>query len=435
MKYKSSIWNLLKKFSNLNVSIIMLLVIALFSILGTIIEQDQTIAYYQENYPISRGQLWKLEWTSITNLGLNHVYTTWWFLCLLVLFFISLIVCTFSRQLPGLKNARKWKFLQSSKAMQKFKDYKSIQKNSFSSMIYSLNHNHYYVFHKKGSIYAYKGLFGRVAPIFVHISIILTLTGSLVGLFGGFSAQEMIPSGELFHIQNVVISGISSHLPYNLVGKVDEFRIEYNRDHSIKQFFSTISLIDNNNISLVAKHISVNSPLKFRGITFYQTDWQINALRIQIGSNSIIQKSLVKIKTNNTFLWVCNLPVSHESYISIVLTSLEDDIFIYNINGLLIAKTKANEIIMIDHTPLIIKEVMTSTGLQIKTDPGIGLVYTSFLILMVSVVISYLSYSQIWTYSQSHNIELAGLTNRAALNFEEDLVNIQKDYIKSILTK
>nr|UAT97750.1 c-type cytochrome biogenensis protein [Ahnfeltia fastigiata] len=435
MKYKSSIWNLLKKFSNLNVSIIMLLVIALFSILGTIIEQDQTIAYYQENYPISRGQFWKLEWTSITNLGLNHVYTTWWFLCLLVLFFISLIVCTFSRQLPGLKNARKWKFLQSSKAMQKFKDYKSIQKNSFSSMIYSLNRNHYYVFHKKGSIYAYKGLLGRVAPIFVHISIILTLTGSLVGLFGGFSVQEMIPSGELFHIQNVVISGISSHLPYNLVGKIDEFRIEYNRDHSIKQFFSTISLIDNNNISLVAENISVNSPLKFRGITFYQTDWQINALRIQIGSDSIIQKSLVKIKTNNTFLWVCNLPVSHESYISIVLTGLEDDIFIYDINGLLIAKTKANEIIMIDHTPLIIKEVMTSTGLQIKTDPGIGLVYTSFLILMVSVVISYLSYSQIWTYSQSHNIELAGLTNRAALNFEEDLVNIQKDYIKSMLTK
>ena len=40
----------LRTFAKLNIAIILLLLIAGFSILGTIIEQDQSINYYQQTY-------------------------------------------------------------------------------------------------------------------------------------------------------------------------------------------------------------------------------------------------------------------------------------------------------------------------------------------------------------------------------------------------
>ena len=93
-------------FAKLNLAITLLLVIAGFSILGTIIEQNQTVEYYKLNY-VDSPNLFVLNWKYILNFGLDHVYSTWWYLGLLVLFGTCLLSCTFVQQLPTLKVARK----------------------------------------------------------------------------------------------------------------------------------------------------------------------------------------------------------------------------------------------------------------------------------------------------------------------------------------
>ncbi|MFA9202307.1 MAG: cytochrome c biogenesis protein ResB, partial [Candidatus Nanopelagicaceae bacterium] len=55
---------------------------------------------------------------------------------------------------------------------------------------------------KENLIYGYKGLVGRISPILVHFSLILILFGSFVSAFNNFKAQEVLPKGEIFHIQN-----------------------------------------------------------------------------------------------------------------------------------------------------------------------------------------------------------------------------------------
>ncbi len=176
----------------------MLLFIALVSILGTIIEQDQSIEYYKLNYPEDQPLFYFLTWKQIVNCHLNHLYSNIWFILLLLLFFLSLLVCTMSTQLPVLKRARQWKFLHNKTSLNRFTSRSVVQDESFINFIYILSLKKYYVFHKGNAVYAYKGLLGRVAPIFVHFSIIFTLTGAFIGLFGGFFAQEMIPVGEIF---------------------------------------------------------------------------------------------------------------------------------------------------------------------------------------------------------------------------------------------
>lgn len=425
MKYsynKTLQWSITKKLSNLSFSITLLLIIASVSIIGTIIEQDKNIEYYQINYPTTHNINWKF----ITFFGINHIYTNWWFLCLLILFFGSLVACSFSRQLPELKNARNWKFMPYNSNYKLITNSLPIQ--SLINITFTLNSTQYYVFQKDHRIYGYKGLAGRIAPIFVHISLIITLTGSIIGLFSGFTAQQMIPSKETFHTQSITKSGLLSHLPTSIVGKIDNFFIEYNTDHSIKQFYSSIKLTDNYGKLLTKKLIYVNSPLKFKNIVFYQTAWNINAVKLKI-DNFIIQQTLTESSLNNTRIWVYPLPLNASKPLYIIITGLQNQISLYNSSGHLLKLLNKGEKIILNNHSITIIELMTSTGLQIKTDPGTNFIYLGFFILIISITISYLSYNQIWI---NKNLQITGTTNRGTLNFEKELIKIQKKYINKI---
>ncbi|KAI0556391.1 cytochrome c biogenesis protein CCS1 (chloroplast) [Gracilaria domingensis] len=428
---KNIIWHTFKKLRNLSFSISLLLIIAIISIIGTIIEQNQSISYYQTNYPLNNQLLNDIiNWKIIVNLGLDHIYSNPCFITVLILFFCSLLSCTFSNQLPSLRNARKWKFLQHSQKRNNKSHFTELDQTSICNMIYSLYSNHYYIFHKETSLYAYKGLSGRIAPIIVHFSIILTLTGSVISLLGGFTAQEIVPEGEIFHIKNTIQSGFNSTLPDNLIGKINDFHITYNKDNSIKQFLSNIALYNSQGHNINQKYVFVNSPLIFNGITFYQTDWSINSIRLKIGNSKIIQHPITKHKINNQILWSSQIPINKTARIIFIVTKLNNQISMYDTSNNLLIHMKSNEKVVINNTTVEIVEIMTNTGLQIKTDPGIFITYTGFLTLMISIIVSYISYSQIWVNSIIQNIEIAGFTNRATLSFEEDLINIEEIYTK-----
>jgi cytochrome c biogenesis protein len=425
MTHRIFAWKLLKKLGNLTFSILLLLFISLLSILGTIIEQENNLSYYQQHYPVNSDQLIAFNWRTIHFLHLNHVYTSWFFLTSLLIFGSSLIICTFSTQLPSLKNSRRWKFKQNLSAVNQVDQSVFLLLQTASPIIYFLNHTNYHVFHQNNYLYGYKGLLGRVAPIFVHLSLILVLFGSLTSLFTGFLVQEMIPVGELFHLQNMVKSGVFSRIPDNIIGKINSFQIEYYSNNSIKQFYSNISLLNHSNKVLANYTISVNKPLYFKGLTFYQTDWNVNGLRLEVGHNKIIQIPVQKINNNSQSFWIANLHYADSYDFSIVFSAIDGKISYYNQQGNLVCNSAVGQDSIISHIPLKIIEIMVSTGLQIKQDPGIVIIYFSFLILMLSIASSYMSYSQVWIVISCTDIKLSGNTNRAELIFEEDILKLK----------
>ena len=424
-KIKNITWNTLKKLANLNFSIFLLLLIAGLSTIGTFIEQRRDVDFYQSSYPLNNSIF---NWETVIQLGLDHIYSTWWFILVIVLFFLSLFICTLSTQLPILNNARAWKFLNQSNQVNHIAKINVEYNNSLSNMIFSLNQRNYYVFHKKNSIYAYKGLLGRISPIFVHISIILILLGAILGLCFGFTAQEIVPSHEIFHIDNMINIGVGSFLPANINIKINDFFILYYNDGSIKQFISKISLVNNLGIQLISKDISVNHPLKFKGLTIYQTDWIVNSLRFKIGESLILQKKMNKMVLNNRNCWICIIPTTMNQQIIVLVRDLKTGIEYYDSSGEFIAKCNLNEAIIINNTSYLFSNIIVSTGLQIKTDPGILIVYIGFVILIISIITSYISYSQIWVAEKNNSLVLYGFTNRAALSFEQDCISVQKIY-------
>nr|YP_009541933.1 c-type cytochrome biogenensis protein [Neogoniolithon spectabile]AYR06142.1 c-type cytochrome biogenensis protein [Neogoniolithon spectabile] len=425
-------WIIIKKLCNLNFSIGLLLCIAVFSMFGTFIEQDQPIAYYQANYPLQPAKFTFLNWQIIDYLGINHVYSN------RIFFGPSGCVFLYSNSLYFHNPVTLVKVLQAVEVFfMRVNFYKKKDHYSHSQYISLINWisllilKKYHVFHKGKAVYGYKGLLGRISPIFVHFSLILTLVGPLLGTSTGFSLQEVVPSGEFFHFQNFITAGNFSKTLERIIIKADDFFVTYNEDRSIEQFFAKLFLFNDDYEKILDQIVSVNHPIKYRGLTIYQTDWQINALRICLGPNRIIEKTLQSSSVRDTKqgIWLCQLSLGREQKVVIVISTFDGFLSIYDDRGNLIIKTRYGQWNVVHGVPLLVKEVMFSTGLQIKVDPGIPVVYTGFGILMFNVVLSYISYSQIWVSINSCDLHVGGQTNRAYLLFEDELEQILSKYI------
>lgn len=410
---KQKIFRLL---ADLRFSIFILLLISFCSIAGTIIEQDQSIEIYKLNYPLTNPVFGFLTWDRILQLGLDHVYKTWWFFTLIFLFGISLISCTFLQQFPSLKIARRCQFFRTTGQFYRLKISTILNNFSFNKILLRIKDDKYSVFQQKNIIYCYKGLTGRIAPIIVHFSMILVLLGTIVGSLFGFKAQEIVPKTETFHIQNILSNGQLTVIP-KTSARINDFWITYTKNKTISQFYSDISVLNNQGNEINRKTISVNYPLVSNNIYYYQTDWNLIGLRFQNLKNEILEYPLINVNQNKIWLtWISNNSSLNEGIVTII-DNLEGYCSVYNENGQFIGNIELNETVNFK-IPITLLEIISSTGLQIKTDPGIPIIYLGFFFLMLSTLISYITYSQIWIIQKNQQIFIGGTTNRAIFEFE-----------------
>ncbi|BCL35236.1 cytochrome c biogenesis protein [Nostoc sp. MS1] len=416
--------------TDLRLAIALLLIIAVFSITGTVIEQGQSPAFYQANYPEHPALFGFLTWKVIQVVGLDHVYRTWWFLSLLVLFGTSLTACTFTRQLPALKAAQRWKYYEEPQKFQKLALSAELDTGSVNSLIQLLQNRSYKIFQEKDDIlYARKGIVGRIGPIIVHIGIVTILLGGIWGAMTGFVAQEMVPSGDTFQVKNIIDAGplAPAQFPRDWSVRVNRFWIDYTPKGGIDQFYSDMSVLNNEGKEVDHKKIFVNQPLRYHGVTFYQTDWGISAVRVRVNNSPIFQLPMVLLNTKGQGriwgTWIPTKPDMSEG-VSLLAKDLQGMVLIYDAKGKLVDTVRNGMSTQVNGVTLKILDVVGSTGLQIKADPGIPIVYTGFGILMLGVVMSYFSHSQIWALQKGDRLYVGGKTNRAQVAFEQEVLDI-----------
>jgi len=416
--------------TDLRLAIILLLIIALFSVSGTVIEQGQLPDFYQSNYPEHPALFGFLSWKVIQVVGLDHVYRTWWFLSLLVLFGTSLTACTFTRQLPALKAAQKWKYYEEPRNFTKLALSAELEGVSLPSITPILQQKSYRIFQEKDDIlYARKGMIGKLGPIIVHIGIVAILLGGIWGAMTGFMAQEMISSGDTFQVKNIVDAGAwsSQDVLKDWSVRVNRFWIDYTPTGGIDQFYSDMSVLNNEGKEVNHEKIYVNKPLRYHGVVFYQTDWGISSVRVRLNKSPIFQLPMAQLDTKGKGrLWGTWIPTKPDlsEGVSLLAKDLQGMVLIYDAQGKLINTVRAGMSIPVNGVNLQILDVMGSTGLQIKFDPGIPIVYTGFALLMLGVVMSYFSHSQIWALQTGETLYIGGKTNRAQVAFEQEVLEI-----------
>jgi cytochrome c biogenesis protein len=414
---------------DLRLAIALLLAIAVFSISGTVIEQGQSPAFYQSNYPESPALFGFLTWKVIQVVGLDHVYRTWWFLALLVLFGSSLTACTFTHQFPALTAARRWKFYKTPRQFEKLALSAQVDEANLNQLEELLQKRRYLVFREGNTLYARKGLMGKIGPILVHASMLIILAGSILGAMTGFMAQEIIPSGETFQVQNIIDAGpfSMSQVPKDWAVHVNRFWIDYKPDGTIDQFYSDLSVIDSEGQERDRQTIHVNKPLRYRGVTMYQTDWGVAAVQVQLNNSPIFQLPMALLNTGGgPRLWGTWIPTKPDlsEGVSLLAQDLQGTLLLYDMEGKLMTSLRPGMETPVNGVTLKIKKVIGSTGLQIKADPGIPMVYLGFGLLMLGVMMSYVSHSQVWALEENGELYVGGKTNRAQVTFEREVIEI-----------
>jgi cytochrome c biogenesis protein len=110
--------------------------------------------------------------------------------------------------------------------------------------------------------------------------------------------------------------------------------------------------------------------------------------------------------------------------IILVLQDLTGKYLVYSSEKKLLGESEVGHKISFKGTSFRVESIIPSTGIQIKSDPGIPLVYIGFLFLIFSIVFSYTSYFQIWAMKKNGQMYVYADTNRAIYFFEKNILEI-----------
>jgi cytochrome c biogenesis protein len=269
----------LRFFSSVKLAIVLIIIITLASILGTLIPQQRSIAEYTAKYGQFSNILIRLE---VTNL-----YHSWWYISLLFLFSLNILICTLTRLSPKLRRAFRPKLefekknLLSAKINNRFKKSWSLD-SSEEGVKKELSSRHYRikVNKKDGETYllARKKTLGLFGSDIVHLGLLIILLGAIFSAISGFRTNINISEGQIVPVLNA---------DFKL--KLDKFETEYWPNGSVKDWKSTLTVLENDN-PISTKTVEVNHPLSYKGFVFYQSsygwDWENPALEIRAIKNT-----------------------------------------------------------------------------------------------------------------------------------------------------
>ena len=385
MKKISQVLNWL---SSLKIAILLLLVIAVSCAAGTLIPQQESNQFYYDNFN-------KNPFLGIINANIlllfefDHVYTSFWFLFLLIWLGLALSVCSFRRQLPILKSALNWIDYKSPRQIAKLSVAQTIVTNNCSKSLEKIKLNlkkqGWNVKETDGRIAARQGVIGRLGPILIHLGMILLMIGATYGSLNGKTIEKFLAPGRSIDLLN-------NNEEKGLTIELQKFQIERDPQGRAEQYKSIVNVIEPNGNNQ-SKEISVNYPLRYKGLTLYQADWSLAAITIQIGNSPKLQVPIEPIPQLGEQVWGTIIPTNKDGKDPILVTvdSELGPVNIYDSDGTLLTNLNTNTEEKVKESLIKIINIIPSSGLLLKHDPGVPLVYLSFAIILIGGSLSIIS--------------------------------------------
>ena len=170
--------------SDLRVAIVLLLLIAACSGLGTAIPQGEPAAFYHERYDAAPW-LGVVNGDQLLSWELDHLYTSNWFLLLLAWLGLALLLCSLRRQWPALRASLRWLDYTKPRQLSKLAVATSLDTGDSAAAIdaleQQLQQQGWAVRRQQNRLAARRGVIGRVGPLLVHTGLIVFMVGAVVG--------------------------------------------------------------------------------------------------------------------------------------------------------------------------------------------------------------------------------------------------------------
>lgn len=401
---------ILRWLADMRVAIFIVSILVILSIIGSVVDQGESMPI---NVISNFDELNSQVNDTSKILQSYPIFSSFTFRGFAFVFGLSLLTCTYLQQLPSYDICRGVNFFKrSSIPFQPDLD-SNLSQIHIRHLVNKLFNANYSLFQKKSWFYAYQGLAGRFGPIIVHFSIICILIGSLVSALFGFNIQELVPKGEIVYLQNLPAPPTADYLPLFPI-RINDFWITYQQTGITHQFYSNISILSQLGSEKNWLTLSVNHPLNFNQYQWYQTDWDIVGFTTSY-NNTFYQIPFNELTVNQAKNWVSWLPFPNEERI----------LLLQDLTGKLFATDKQMRLqdifefgnLISSSINLVLLEIISCTGLQIRFDPGTWIIYLGFALLIVSAFISYTSYSRLWIVPKLTNIKIIGVTNRSKQGF------------------
>jgi len=431
--------------------VVLLLSLAATSIIGTLIPQGESPAAYFEAYGEFLYRIFDV-------FDFFNMYNSWWFQLLIVLLTANIIVCSINRlsatwKIVFVKNpifnlarfrnhADKENFVKDRSPRELKEIYEPFVSKSF-------RYTRTEQTDKGFSIFAEKWRWTRLGVYAVHSSIVLLLVGSLIGSIFGFDGYVNIAEGEKVNTIRLRSPGQTKSLDFEIL--CEDFDVSFYDSGTPKQFRSSLTILEQGQ-PVLKKDIIVNDPLRYKGINMFQSSY-----------GPLPPKDVVLKFTNAKTGKVHEKRVLVGQQIDIPETGgkffLKDYASSYNFRGQPIGEAFIGILTPENRTPTEIllpvrfpdfdrtmrKDDMAVavsgyarryyTGLQVTKDPGVWVVYSGFIMLLVGCYITFFMAHQrlcidIVKKGNKSKVMVAGTANKNKLGVPNRIKKISEKLIK-----
>jgi len=423
----------LKKLGSIKFTIVLLILLVTFSIIGTLVPQGWTDNQYREKYINNYSLMKKLQ--------LFDVYHSYWYTALLAIFCLNLIACSTLGLKPLMATLRSANYIGEITDLSKmpFHIEMPIPSDSIIQRVISTFTRNFYQLRYsdsgKGIYYFERGKIGRLGPLITHASIIIILLGGI--LVGRLGFNEYI---------NVSIGKTVSVPHSDFQVRADDFKFEvYANSQTPKEYTSIITIIDNG-VQRVTKSIEVNHPLKYHGVRFYQSSYgTLNSVELSKKSSGLV--GIYSLGRGQDFqVPYSPLRIRMIEYIPDFVIDNSGKIGsrsneprnpaalleLYDGNNLKYKSwvfQKFPDFHASDESEYSLKLLSTGyyTGLQVSRSPFLSVVWVGFLLMVAGMFLSfYMPYKRIWMKVSAKKLEIGGSSYKNRSGFEKELRRIKQ---------
>ena len=445
----SALARLWKLFASVKLTIVLLLTLATTSIIGTLIPQNEAPTAYFETFGAFLYRIFSL-------LGLFDMYHSWWFRALILLLVANIVICSIDRLQAT------WKIIFVRHPRFNLARYRQLKNRADSILdgnaeqlkaLYQPVIARRFRYHRTEetaegfAIYGEHGRWTRLGVYVVHFSVVLLLIGGLIGSIFGFDGYVNIPEGE--SAQSIQLSNSNQKLQLGFEIRCDDFNVDFYDSGAPKEFRSSLTIFKQGK-AVVQKDIIVNDPLRYEGISFFQSSYGTmppneailnftsKATGMIYSKRAILKTPLVIDEDLGTFVLQKYTRQANfrghnigEAFVGL-LTPLNGSA----VEVMLPLKFPSFDRMRKGNVFIAVADFVPRyyTGLQVNKDPGIWVVYAGFILMIVGIYITFfMSHQQVCidvaSQGEKSRIMVAGTSNKNKLGMQKKVTKLSERLI------
>jgi cytochrome c biogenesis protein len=415
-------------FSSVKLAVGIFAIISLTSIIGTIVEQQaepaNNIALLAKLFGEAAAPV---VYSALDATGFTDMFNSWWFLALLFVFATNLVVCSLER-LP-----RAWKIVKEpitplqeaqlalmtpkhevvlhgdiAKAEQQVRE--ALKAIGFKGALVT----------EQGTtqLCAEKGRYSRLGVYVTHLSILLILIGGVVGMRFGFNGHLNLLEGTA---SPLAYKSNAQEVPLGFEIRCDDFEVSFYPDSERPKEYKSVLTILELGREVLTQEIGVNSPLRYKGITFYQASFGFSPQKDALFKLAVTPTGGARAAVAAKFTQPFKIPGTKLSAKVVDFSPA----LAANDSGKLFtfAESMVNPAVLVEffegnkpkHKQWILKRYPETwstpvgevefqdlwgvqyTGLQVRRDPGVWIVYLGCMVMALGLYAAFfMSHRKIW---------------------------------------